>query len=68
MLVPLRGLRRFNDNFKSILVTSLVAQWLRFHTPIAEPWVGSLIGELRSHMLHEATKTKKGKRNEKVYW
>ena len=31
--------------------TSLVVQWLRFHSPPSGVWVWSLVEELRSHML-----------------
>ena len=30
--------------------TSLAVQWLRFHLPVQELWVPSLVGELTSHM------------------
>jgi len=35
--------------------TFLLVQWLRLHTPVQAPWVGSLGKELRSHMLHGTT-------------
>ena len=38
--------------------TSLVVQWLRFHAPTAGVGVQSLVGELRSHMLHVQSKNK----------
>jgi len=36
--------------------TSLVVQWLRLHISAQEVWVQSLVGELRSHMLHGMAK------------
>ena len=42
--------------------TSLMAQWLRLHAPNAEGTVWSLVGELRSHMLHCIAKKKKKKK------
>ena len=36
--------------------TSLVVQWLRFHLPMQEVWVWSLVSDLRFHMLWGAVK------------
>ena len=35
---------------------SLVVQWLRFHAANAGAWVRSLVGEVRSRMLHNMIK------------
>ena len=43
-------IRRFNDLGKE---TSLVVQWLGHCDSIARAWVWSLVGRLRSHMLHK---------------
>ena len=45
---------------KPTLGTSLASQWLRLHLPVQGVQVGSLVGELRSHMPHgQKTKTQK---------
>ena len=36
-----------------------MAQWLRLHASNAETQIGSLVGKLKSHMSHGATKKKK---------
>ena len=38
--------------------TSLVVQWLRLHASNAETQIGSLVGKLKSHISHGATKKK----------
>ena len=39
--------------------TSLAVQWLRRHASTAGAWVWSLVGELRSHMLHNVARSLK---------
>ena len=39
--------------------TPLAVQWLRFHLPVQELWVQSLVRELRSHMPRGAVQKKK---------
>ena len=36
---------------KGLLGTSMVVEWLRIHLPMQGMLVGSLVGELRSHVL-----------------
>ena len=41
---------------------SLAVQWLRLHVPKRGVWVQSLLGALRSHLLHGVAKKKKKKK------
>ena len=49
--------------------TSLVGQWLRFRSPTARHEGSILVGELRSHTLHDAAPKKLTikRRNVKLY-
>ena len=47
----------------SIFRNSLAVQWLRIGTFIAVAWVQSLVGELRSHKLHNSAKNNNNNKN-----
>ena len=46
-------------------MTSLVVQWLRFHTSTAGAWVQSLVRELRSYIPHATRYSHKRKKKKR---